>query len=197
MFSGDLKSKDILVLIGPSGVGKSFLAKKLEEEYPFKLVLSTTTRPMRDGEVQNVDMHFVTEAEYFDYQQKSDFFSDFDLFGSKYGYLRSSVQSIRDEGLIPVAIVYTTIVPYFYKEFPGNVFSIFLYPKSLDLLETRMKNRGENDASITKRLESCEKETKDYEEILSDIVNECVEISSDSDVMKAISVIQKKYGLEA
>jgi guanylate kinase len=191
----ELSNQKVLVIIGPSGSGKSFLVKQLVEKYPFKLVLSTTTRAMRPGEVQNLDMHFVTPVEYTELQEQNAFFSDFNNFGAQYGYLRSSVQSIVDEGLIPVAIVYTTIVPYFYREFPDTVFSIFLYPTNVALLEERMVHRGDSAESIKGRLASAQKEIHDYESDLKQLVDVCIEITDDHDIYRAVDHIRTEYNL--
>lgn len=188
----------ILVLVGPSGVGKSYLVKQLQHRFPntFKLVLSTTTRSSRPGEKNMVDMHFVSDEEYVEYQKNGEFFSDFNNFNAKYGYLRSSVTSIQEEGLIPVAIVYTTIVPYYYKEFPGNVFSIFLYPTDLNLLEHRMRVRGDSEDSIQNRLLSCKKEINDYETVLKDSIDYSFPIAKDGDIEYVIKCISDKYDLK-
>ncbi|MEJ2469297.1 MAG: 50S ribosome-binding GTPase, partial [Campylobacterales bacterium] len=55
----------ILVLSGPSGAGKSSLINKVADAIgPYYFSISTTTRPMREGEVDGVHYHFVDEASF-------------------------------------------------------------------------------------------------------------------------------------
>ncbi len=55
----------ILVLSGPSGAGKSSLIQKIKDEIgPYYFSVSTTTRPMRDGEREGIDYHFVSEEQF-------------------------------------------------------------------------------------------------------------------------------------
>ena len=59
------QSGAILVLSGPSGAGKSSLIKKIEDKIgEFYFSISTTTRPMREGEVEGVHYHFVSQDEF-------------------------------------------------------------------------------------------------------------------------------------
>lgn len=53
-----------LVFIGKSGSGKSTIAKAVSDNFRYDLIVSHTTRPKRDGEVDGVDYHFVSEEEF-------------------------------------------------------------------------------------------------------------------------------------
>jgi len=57
--------KDILLLVGLSGCGKDYLSKKLVEEYGFNNNVSYTTRPMRNGETNGIEYHFINSNEEF------------------------------------------------------------------------------------------------------------------------------------
>jgi len=54
----------IFALLGPSGSGKTSLEKILEEVYKYKRIISYTTRPPREHEINGIDYHFVTEREF-------------------------------------------------------------------------------------------------------------------------------------
>jgi len=58
--------KDLLLLVGLSGCGKDYLSKQLVDNYGFNNNVSYTTRPMRDGEIDGVEYHFISSNEEFE-----------------------------------------------------------------------------------------------------------------------------------
>lgn len=58
------KENYIIAITGKTASGKSSIERALEKVYGYKRVISTTTRPMRNGEKQDVDYHFVTDEEF-------------------------------------------------------------------------------------------------------------------------------------
>lgn len=56
----------ILILVGPSCVGKDTIARRLEKEYEYNFIISTTTRPIRSGESERNPYYFVTKQEFMD-----------------------------------------------------------------------------------------------------------------------------------
>jgi len=70
----------MICLIGCSGSGKSTL-EVLLTKYGYRKVVSTTTRPIRDGEVDGIDYHFITE-EMFDKLDKQNFFAEKTVYSS-------------------------------------------------------------------------------------------------------------------
>lgn len=81
--------KHIITIAGPSLSGKTQFSKILQEEHGFQAVVSVTTRPMRQGEVDGVDYHFVTEDEY----DKLDFVQKTSFNGYRYGVTKDSIPS--------------------------------------------------------------------------------------------------------
>lgn len=63
----------MIVILGESGCGKSTVEKVLVEKYGYKRIISYTTRPIRHGEADGVDYHFITKEE-FEEKQKNGFF---------------------------------------------------------------------------------------------------------------------------
>jgi guanylate kinase len=85
------KSGKLLVVSGPSGVGKSTITNKLRGDERFWISISATTRKMRTGEVDAVDYHFVSD-EQFEQMVKQDEFLEWAYFaGAKYGTPRKAV----------------------------------------------------------------------------------------------------------
>ena len=54
----------MIILVGPSATGKSVVAKKLYEKYNIKKVVTYTTRPMRVGEINDIDYHFISKEDF-------------------------------------------------------------------------------------------------------------------------------------
>lgn len=75
----------ILVLVGESASGKTTLAKKFEEETDFSRVITYTTRPMREGEENGVDYHFISDKQFDEMNEKGQFIEHAEYRGWKYG----------------------------------------------------------------------------------------------------------------
>lgn len=144
-----------LVIAGPSGVGKTYIAHELFRRYDqFGWLLSTTDRPRRDSDVPGQDYNVIDVAEYDALQQAGDFFMDNSIFGRRYGFKRSDIERIFTAEKIPLALVYTPVVSQFIARYPQS-HALFLEPDSEtgeELLARRMKARGDSEASIAGRI---------------------------------------------
>ena len=81
----------MIVLSGPSASGKTEVAKRLMNQYNIKRVITTTTRPMRNGEVNGVDYYFVSK-ERFKSMISEDLFVEYTEYnGNLYGSLKSEI----------------------------------------------------------------------------------------------------------
>lgn len=97
----------VVVISGCSASGKNHLTKLIENEVESSLIVSTTTRAIReyDNEIDGVHYHFVTE-EQFKKDIRNDAFVEFeDVFGNYYGTKRSEFLSAFESGKMPIAIV--------------------------------------------------------------------------------------------
>ena len=75
----------ILMIVGESACGKSTVEKVLRRDYDYNKIISYTTRPMREGEVNGIDYHFLSEDE-FDRLQIEDKFAEIGIYNNwKYG----------------------------------------------------------------------------------------------------------------
>src|SRR3954447_20409287 len=84
----------VFVITGPSGVGKGTLIRSLIQQVPeLEVSVSATTRPPRPGEVDGVDYHFLSEAEFEERLAAGDFVEHASYSGHRYGTLRSELDS--------------------------------------------------------------------------------------------------------
>ncbi|MDI9503935.1 MAG: guanylate kinase [Erysipelotrichaceae bacterium] len=169
----------IIVLSGPSGVGKGTVRKKLMENEDLKLVfsISMTTRLPRQGEKDGVDYFFVTE-EVFDQNLKNNNFLEHATFvNNRYGTPKDYVEKLLDKGynvFIEIDVQGALQVKENVKG--DNLVLVFLIPPSIEELENRIRSRGtEEEATIQKRLKRAKEELimqKHYDFI---VINDTVE----------------------
>ncbi len=94
----------VFVITGPSGVGKGTLIRGLRERLPeLELSVSATTRPPRPGELDGVDYHFLSDAEFDRLLREGAFVEHAAYSGNRYGTLRCELQRRLKRG-VPVVL---------------------------------------------------------------------------------------------
>ena len=89
----------LLVLSGPSGVGKTTVAHRLlEANANLQRMVTCTTRAPREGEVDGQDYHFVTETDFLAQIRAGGFLEHAEVYGNRYGTLKASVQDALAAG---------------------------------------------------------------------------------------------------
>ncbi|QBQ08024.1 guanylate kinase [Spiroplasma gladiatoris] len=151
------KKGKIIILSGPSGVGKGTINKELRKDKSLNLVqsVSMTTRPARPGEIDGVDYFFVDKETFKDAIQHDELIEYAEFIGNYYGTPRKTVYDKINHGenvILEIEVIGATQV--LKKEKPENLVSIFLMPPSLKSLEQRLRRRGtEKEEIIKKRLD--------------------------------------------
>lgn len=150
----------IIVVVAPSGTGKSTLIKRIEKDFPaLNWSVSYTTRPQRSGEVDGKDYFFVSEDDFLKKKDGGDFIEWAHVHGNLYGTSKSFVEERIDNGhsvLFDLDVQGTDNI----KECYGNeAKAIFIAPPSLTELENRLKLRGtEKEDTIALRIGNAKKE---------------------------------------
>src|SRR4051812_43176989 len=90
----------MFILSSPSGAGKTTIAHRLlaEESARMKMSVSVTTRPIRPGEVDGSDYHFVDQAEFDRLVQEEAFFEYAEVFGHSYGTPKAHIRDALKRG---------------------------------------------------------------------------------------------------
>lgn len=158
-----LNERGLLVVIsGPSGVGKGTIRKALFEmpDNNFCYSVSMTTRKPREGEKDGVDYFFVSREEFDDNLKKGNFLEWAEFVGNRYGTPKHYVDELRAQGKNVVLEIEVEGTKQVLSRCKGsNVVSIFVIPPSYEDLEARIRHRStEPEDIIQKRLQKARKE---------------------------------------
>ncbi len=144
----------LLVLSGPSGVGKSTAISGMRACHPeMYFSVSATTRAMRQGDEDGVTYHFKTREQFEEMIQKGEFYEHAQYAGNYYGTPKQPVDQRLDQG-IDVIMDIDVQGALQIKERCKDAVLVFLVAKSFDIIEQRLRGRGDTkEEDIVKRLE--------------------------------------------
>jgi len=176
-----MQNNFIFIISSPSGAGKTTLTKLLLAKHQ-RLIqsVSVTTRPIRQGEKEDEDYHFVDEAKFKQFIEEDKFLEYARVFGHLYGTLKQTVQdNFNVNNDLAFDIDWQGTMQLKEKASDAMV-SVFILPPSIEELERRLKSRGKDKCDqIELRLSSAKEEiTKhfiyDYI-VVNDDLNVCFE----------------------
>ncbi len=171
----------IVVISGPSGVGKTTVVRRLRECSPVPLVLSVsaTTRPPRADEVDGLHYHFLAEEEFARLRQEGGFLECYEVFGRGYWYgtLRSEVAPSLEAGKWVVLGIDVHGAEAVVQRYPEAI-TIFLRPRSLEQLEGQLRGRQtDSEESIQRRLREAQAELARAPSYKYQVINDTVDQS--------------------
>jgi guanylate kinase len=165
----------LIVVSGPSGVGKSTITNLLKTNKNFWVSVSATTRAIRAGEIANQDYLFVSNDEFDRMIDRNEFLEWAQFTGAKYGTPIKPVEQALSKGLNVVLEIELNGARQIRKNSP-NAMLVFIEPPSWAELENRLVNRGTESAhSLEQRLEKAKEELKAASEFDFVLVNSNVE----------------------
>ena len=168
--------KKLIIITGPSRVGKGTIVKKLlDTDRDIWLSISATTRKPRVGEKNGENYYFISDKEFRDMIDKKEFLEWAQFAGNYYGTPFSTVIEKIKKGFIVLLEIEVEGAKQIKEKFP-DALSIFLLPPSLEELEKRIRDRGtEKEDAINKRLERANYEIASSDEFDFVLTNHIVD----------------------
>ena len=144
----------LFVLSSPSGAGKSTISRMLlESDATLQMSVSVTTRPMRPGERDGVDYHFVDLPHFKDMVGDGEFLEWAHVFGHRYGTPAKPVDDILASGSDVLFDIDWQGAQQLHQLAGGDVVRVFILPPSMEELERRLRARAtDSDAVIDARM---------------------------------------------
>ena len=168
-----MTSGTLLVISAPSGAGKTSLVRALVKALPdLRVSVSHTTRARRPGEREGRDYFFVSGAEFEAMIAGGALLEHAFVFDHRYGTSRAWVEETLGTGLDVVLEIDWQGARQVREALPGCV-TVEVLPPSLEALEQRLRNRGQDsDAVIARRMRDAVEEIRHYAEFDYLVVNE-------------------------
>jgi guanylate kinase len=172
----------IVVISGPSGVGKTTLVKQLFQRCQrLAPSVSATTRPPRPGEQNGIDYHFLAADEFARRRQAGEFIECFEVFGRGYWYgtLWNEVTPSLEAGKWVVLEIDVQGNLAVRQRYPDAI-TIFIRPGAIEELERRLTKRGtESSEAIERRLAVARHELARVDEYQYQVLNDDIEQAVD------------------
>jgi guanylate kinase len=144
-------SGNLFIITAASGAGKtSLVTELLTKDSQVKLSISHTTRQARPGEQDGVHYHFVDEAAFMQILDAGGFLESADVHGAKYGTSQSGVDAALQAGYDVILEIDWQGAQQVRNIYPHSV-SIFILPPSIETLELRLNNRGQDSSDVIAR----------------------------------------------
>ena len=171
----------VLVLSGPSGAGKSSLIHKVMDDLgKCYFSISTTTRPIREGEVDGVDYYFVDEEEFKREIEEDQFLEYAIVHGNYYGTSIKPVKKALAEGRLVIFDIDVQGNSAINSRLGDITTSVFITPPTLSELKKRLENRHtDTQEVIDRRVKMARREIQRVSEYEYLLINDDLDVAAD------------------
>jgi len=148
-FDGVERRGLMFVLSSPSGAGKTTLSRLLMERTPgLTMSVSATTRPMRRGEVDGRDYHFIDKAKFEQMAERNELLESAIVFDNRYGTPRAPVEAALAAGKDVLFDIDWQGTQQLREKARADVVSVFILPPSAADLEKRLHSRAQDSDDV-------------------------------------------------
>ena len=184
-----MKQGTLFIVTAPSGAGKTSLVNELLHQIKNLLVsVSHTTRPIRPGETNGKNYHFIDERRVLSMLSNGDFLETADVYGYKYGTSSKWVSAELGRGNDVILEIDWQGAIQIKRQFPGSC-SIFILPPSLEALIDRLhKRQQDDDETIARRMAQAKEVISHVKDADYAVVND----RFDETVNEVSSIIQSR-----
>ena len=171
-------SGTLYIVSAPSGAGKTSLVTALLEQVDtLRVSVSHTTRPMRQGETDGVNYHFISREQFLQQVSEGDFLEHAEVFGNLYGTSQSTVEGTLAAGHDLILEIDWQGAQQVRRALP-HARSIFILPPSREALQQRLSNRGQDsDEVIQGRMAQAVAEMSHYVEYDYIVINDDFQVA--------------------
>jgi len=177
----DQKTACLFTISAPSGAGKTSLVRALLEKRAASVAVcvSHTTRPMRPGDVDGSDYHFVSREDFDRMVENGEFLEHARVFDNLYGTALASAQGLLASGKHVILEIDWQGARQVKTKLADTV-GIFILPPSREVLEQRLRDRGTDDEdTIERRMRDADREMSHYNDAEYLVVNDGFEQALD------------------
>ena len=184
-----MKQGTLFIVTAPSGAGKTSLVNELLHQIKNLLVsVSHTTRPIRPGESNGKNYHFIDERRFLSMLSNGEFLETADVYGYKYGTSSKWVSAELGRGNDVILEIDWQGAIQIKRQFPGAC-SIFILPPSLEALIDRLhKRQQDDDETIARRMAQAKEVISHVKDADYAVVND----RFDETVNEVSSIIQSR-----
>jgi len=163
----------LIVISGPSGVGKDTVIDRMRALYSdMFFAVTATSRDQRPGEVDGEHYYFYTREQFAQQLAAGEFIEWAEVYGNFYGVPKAPIREALANGRDAIVKVDTQGAQTFRRLAPGGIF-IFIAPPSIDELARRLRSRKTDDAAaLSRRLRTAQRELATVEHFDYVVFNE-------------------------
>lgn len=140
----------LLIISGPSGVGKTTITRSVEQALRAVFSVSMTTRPRAQDDREGIDYFFVTPEQFLAARERGELLESAEVFGNYYGTPRKPVQDALDAGRLMILEIDVQGAVQVKRAMP-DAFAIFVLPPSEDVLLDRLRKRKREEEAVIQR----------------------------------------------
>jgi len=182
----------LVVISGPSGVGKDVTLKRMQEMgYPFHFVVTSTDRPRRPGEVDGVDYLFVSTAEFERMIEHDELLEHALVYGQHKGVSKAQVNQALESGQDVVMRLDVQGAATIRKLAPDAVLIFLTTESEQELIARLTARRTDSEEALRTRIEIARQEMRRIDEFDYIVVNRDSQLEKTVDIIMSIIIAEK------